>query len=253
MGAAKRESGVFYIQNLTWPQAEKIFPGSIAILPVGAIEAHGPHLPLGTDILISRALSSRVGEMLAARGLSCVILPTLTYTAAACAAAFTGTITVDASCLPAVLEGIAKALSGAKVSALAIANSHFDPAHRNSLREAVAKIEAVLPVAYPDYARKAHAVKLTDEFRSGACHAGQFETSLMLAIRGDLVRWDVAKALPDTPNSLTTAFKEGKTTFAEAGGPQAYFGYPSKATAAEGEKTLAQMATILADEVEELV
>lgn len=244
--------GIWSIQNLTWPQAREILSGAVAILPVGAVEAHGPHLPLGTDILISRAVTARTAEILRPHGISSVILPALTYTAAGCAAAFAGTVTVPAESIPPVLEGIARSLAAAKVRVLAIANAHFDPAHRNVLREAVARIEAILPVAYPDYARKVHAVRLTEEFRSGACHAGQFETSLMLAIRRDLVRWEEAEKLPDNPASLTAAFKEGKKTFEAAGGPQAYFGFPAKATAAEGEKTLEIMAKILADTIEEV-
>ncbi len=246
-----KTGGVWHIQNLTWKEAEGILPGAVALLPVGAVEAHGPHLPLGTDILISRAVVARAAELLRPHGVTTVILPSLTYTAAGCAAAFAGTVSVPAEALSASLEGIAKSLAAAKVRALGIANSHFDPAHRDALREGVARIESILPVAYPDYARKVHAVKLTEEFRSGACHAGQFETSLMLAIRQDLVKWDEAKGLPDNPSSLVTAFKEGKTTFEAAGGPKAYFGFPARATAAEGARSLETMAKILADAVEE--
>lgn len=246
-----KTGSVWYIQNLTWKEAEAALPGAVALLPVGAVEAHGPHLPLGTDILISRAVVARAAELLRANGITSVILPSLTYTAAACAAGFAGTVSIPSDSMASVLEGIARSLAAAKVRVLGIANSHFDPAHRDALREGAARIESILPVAYPDYARKVHAVKLTEEFRSGACHAGQFETSLMLAIRQDLVRWDEAKRLPDNPASLVTAFKEGKTSFAEAGGPAAYFGYPSKATAVEGAKSLETMAKILADAVEE--
>ncbi len=251
MAEKEKTPDVWYIQNLTWLQAKEILPGAAAILPVGAIEAHGPHLPIGTDILISRAVAARSAELLREHGVSSVVLPSLTYTAALSAREFPGTITIPAEALMPLLVGIAESLAAAKTRVLAIVNSHFEPAHRAILRDAVAKIGSILPVAYPDYARKVHAVKLTDEFRSGACHAGQFETSLMLAIRQDLVRWDVAKTLADNPQSLTAALKEGKDTFEKAGGREAYFGFPAKATAAEGAKSLETMAKILADAVEE--
>ena len=88
---------------------------------------------------------------------------------------------------------------------------------------------------------------LTEEFQSGACHAGQFETSLILADRPELVDRAAGEALADNPASLTEAFARGATTFAEAGGPEAYFGYPRRAGAAEGEASYAVMAEALAD------
>ena len=57
------------------------------------------------------------------------------------------------------------------------------------------------------------------------------------------------EALADNPASLTEAFARGATTFAEAGGPEAYFGYPRRAGAAEGEASYAVMAEALADAV----
>ena len=69
---------------MTWEEArDAAGPGSVAILPVGAIEAHGPHLPLETDVIIAQAMARSGAARLAARGLRVVVLPPLTYTAAA--------------------------------------------------------------------------------------------------------------------------------------------------------------------------
>jgi len=103
----------------------------------------------------------------------------------------------------------------------------------------------------PDLTRKPWAARLTEEFRSGACHAGRFEGSIVLAERPDLVREPVQKALAPNPASLSTAIRAGARTFAEAGGPRAYFGAPAEATAEEGRATIETLGQILADAVRE--
>lgn len=130
---------------------------------------------------------------------------------------------------------------------LAFANSHFDPDNVAMLREAADAARALgLPVAFPDFTRRALAQTLTAEFISGACHAGQFETSLVLADRPNLVDNAARAALAENTASLTEAFARGAKTFAEAGGPDAYFGAPHAASAEEGEHSFAIMADALA-------
>ncbi len=92
---------------------------------------------------------------------------------------------------------------------------------------------------------------LSAEFKSGACHAGRFEGSIVLAERPDLVRDDVRRGLGAVTASLSTAIAEGKRTFAEAGGPRAYFGDPAAASAEEGRRTIATLGAILAEAVME--
>ena len=54
--------------------------GTVAVLPVGAIEAHGPHLPLATDVVIARAMARAGAGRIAARGFGAVLLPPLAFT-----------------------------------------------------------------------------------------------------------------------------------------------------------------------------
>jgi creatinine amidohydrolase len=221
-----------------------------AILPLGAVEAHGPHLPLETDVIISDGMAARAARMLEAEGVRAFVLPVLAYAPAGYASEFAGTISIGAATARAVLIDIARSLKDQGFACLAFANSHFDPANVAMLREAAAEVAALgLPVAFPDFTRRALAGTLTEEFQSGACHAGRFETSLVLADRPDLVDAAAGKALADNPASLVTAFARGATTFAEAGGPDAYFGSPSQASAAEGEQSYDVMAAALAQAV----
>jgi creatinine amidohydrolase len=221
-----------------------------AILPLGAVEAHGPHLPLCTDVVISDGVAARAAAMLEAEGIPAFVLPPLAYAPAGYASEFAGTISIGAAAAKAMLLDVARSLKQQGFACLGFANSHFDPANVAMLREAAAEIAALgLPVAFPDFTRRALAATLTEEFQSGACHAGQFETSLVLADRPDLVDAAAGQALSDNPSSLVAAFARGATTFAEAGGPDAYFGSPAQASATEGEQSYDVMAAALAETV----
>src|ERR1043165_6982380 len=81
--------------NLTWEEVRDLPRArAVAILPTGAIEAHGPHLPLGTDVIIAQAMSRRAAERLSGRGYDVILLPALAYTAAGFAAGFAGTLSL---------------------------------------------------------------------------------------------------------------------------------------------------------------
>lgn len=224
----------------------------VAILPCGATEAHGPHLPLNTDVIISEGVSTRALKLLEAQNIAAIILPPLAYMPAGYAEAFSGTINVSAAAAKALLLDIAMSLKAQDFACLALANSHFDPANVAMLREAAEEIRGRgLRVAFPDFTRRKLAQTLTEEFQSGACHAGQFETSLVMAARPGLVDEKSRAGLADNPSSLTDAFSKGARTFADAGGPEAYFGFPRHASPAEGEQSFAIMARALVTAVEE--
>ena len=238
---------------MTWEEArDAAGPKSAAILPVGAIEAHGPHLPLETDVIIAQAMARSGAARLAGRGLSVVVLPALTYTAAAFAQGFHGTLSLRPETVTATVLDIAGSLNRHGFGLLAIANAHLDPAHLASLDAAVKLIrrDLGLAVAFPNLAAKPWALRLSDEFKSGACHAGQFETSIVLAERPELVRDAARAALPPNPASLSRAIRDGKQSFEEAGGARAYFGFPAQATEEEGRATIETLGAILDEAVQ---
>jgi creatinine amidohydrolase len=237
---------------MTWEEAwDAAGPGSVAILPVGAIEAHGPHLPLETDVIIAQAMARTGAVRLVARGSRVTVLPPLTYTAAAFAQDFAGTLSLRPETVTATVVDIAGSLTRHGFAVLAIANAHLDPGHLASLEAAVKLIrrDLGLAVAFPNLAAKPWALRLSDEFRSGACHAGQFETSIVLAERPELVREATRTALPANPASLSRAIRDGKQSFEQAGGPRAYFGFPAQATVEEGRATIEILGGILDEAV----
>jgi creatinine amidohydrolase len=240
------------LAELTWEEVRDLDRArAVAVLPVGAIEAHGPHLPLGTDVVIAQAMARAAAERLARRGVQAVLLPALPFTAAPFGSAFAGTLSVSGAAVTALLLDVARELARHGFAALAIANAHLDPAHLEAVAAAAARAreEGLLPVAWPDVTRKPWVNRLTEEFRSGACHAGRYEGSIMMAVRPDLVRDEVRRALPPNPASLAAAIRDGARTFEEAGGPRGYFGWPADASAEEGRATIEVLGEILAEAV----
>jgi creatinine amidohydrolase len=226
------------LSEMTWEEVRELDRArTVAVLPVGAIEAHGPHLALATDVVIARGMARVGAARLRAAG----------HHAAPFGAAFAGTLSIRAETVTALVLDLARELTRHGFAALGIANAHLDPTHLRSLADAVdrAREEGLLPIAWPNLTRQPWAARLTEEFQSGACHAGRFEGSIVLAERPELVRADTAAKLAPNPASLSVAIREGRQTFEEAGGPRAYFGAPAEATAQEGRATLEVLGTIL--------
>ena len=225
----------------------------VALLPVGAVEAHGPHLPLVTDVVIATAAAEAALPGLRHLGLHPMLLPPLPYTAAPFAAGFAGTISVRPATVTALLADIAASLERQGVAALVIVNAHLDPAHLGSIRDAVRAHGSPMPVIHPDLTERRWALRLTEEFRGGACHAGRYETSVVMAAAPELVREELRRALPGNPASLSAAIRAGKVTFEDAGVVEAYCGEPAAATAEEGEKTVEVLGGIVVEAVAERV
>ena len=246
---------VYELAQLTWEEVRDLDrAATMVVLPVGAIEAHGPHLPLDTDVVIATAMARAGARRLGARHVV-LILPALAYTAAPFAAAFQGTLSISGITVTGIIVDLARSLSEQGFRLLAIANAHLDPEHLTALNEAVklGRADGLLPIIFPDLTRRPWGSRLGEEFKSGACHAGQFETSIVLHERADAVRHEVRQSLAPNPQSLSEAIKAGKQTFAEAGGPRAYFGDPASATLDEGSHLVEALGSVLEDAVMEAI
>lgn len=224
--------------NLTWKEArEALGRGVVAILPIGSTEAHGPHLPLATDVIISEEMSLRAAEKLKGQGIETLVLPAISYSVTDFSSDFSGTISVSKETAAALIHDICVSLYAQGARLVVIANSHLEPEHIASINDAIemVKQETGRAVAFPDKRRRRWAEKLTEEFRRGDCHAGSYETSLVMAARPGLVREDIRHSLERVPISIAEKIKDGARNFIEAGGTEAYFGDPRSASREEGE------------------
>lgn len=231
---------VIRLAELTSPEVEALRARSpVALWPVGATEPHGPHAPLGTDTLISLGICERAAARLDDPPL--VVLPPLAFGVTRYAAAFAGTIGISESTLTSLVRDVAAAVKTQGFERLVIVNSHFEPEQVQTLRQAAQEAGAL----YLDLVRRRYAQRLTDEFRRGSCHAGRYETSLVLADAPQLIDVETMADLPALEVDMPSAMAAGRTDFLAMGMDQAYCGAPAEATATEGAATFETLTEML--------
>lgn len=240
--------------RMRYPEVQALLAASassVAIIPAGSVEAHGPHLPLSTDTMISTEVARRAAQQLADAGWTAIVFPPVHYGVTDWAASFAGTTSIPADVTHGLFMAAAHAARDMGFTRVAITNAHLEPGHIMTLRKVSKDFEAATgsPLVFSDKTRRVNAEQLTEEFRSGSCHAGQYETSLILAIDPSLVRRDVAQALPEHHVALHEKIAAGAKDFAECGLSDAYCGKPGEASAEEGERTLSTLSTMVADAV----
>ncbi|OJY27701.1 MAG: hypothetical protein BGO98_41295 [Myxococcales bacterium 68-20] len=239
-----------HLADLTYEEVAEIVSAgpSVAIVPVGSVEPHGPHLPLHTDTTISEACAARAADALEGAGVRAVVAPSVPYGVTEYARGFSGAIGVPAAALTAMLRAIAERLLDCGFTHVCFVNNHLEPAHDVAVRAAIDGLpEGAASVACPLTRRWGRT--LSDEFKRGECHAGRYETSLVLAA-GKRVKGTLGD-LPKIGLSLSEAIKAGKATFAEIGMDRAYTGAPAEATSEEGDELYARLVTMVVTEVTE--
>ena len=240
-----------WLARMTSPQLAALVAGDrrvIALVPIGSTEPHGPHLALATDVAISEAACARAAPRLDAAGLAAVIAPAVAYGVTECAAGFAGAVSVPAATLTAFVRAIADGLLATGCAHVCLVNNHLEPAHDAAVRAAAAgAAPGTISVACPLTRRWGRT--LTAEFKSGACHAGQYETSIVLAADAALVDEAARASLPPVPISLSDALRAGVATFTAMGLDRAYAGDPAAATASEGDHSLERLADMIVGEI----
>jgi creatinine amidohydrolase len=244
-----------FLSKLTYPEAAGVLgPETVAIVPIGCTEPHGPHLPLDTDVTIAVAQSRRAAELLAEERVRAVVLPALGYGVTNFTDGFAGRITIQPATLWNLLEDIVDALEQHGVRRVVFSNGHLEPAHVAVLRGVAMdherRTELDAQVLFVDVTRRRHAEALGDAFRKGD-HAGRYETSLVLAADPEAVREEVRLHLAPVEVDLVGAIRGGALHFVDIGVKQAYCGDPARASAEEGRATIETLARMIADAVRE--
>jgi creatinine amidohydrolase len=234
------------LRGLTSSQAAALDAGAIGIVPVGACEQHGPHLPLGTDSLITEALVRDVAGRVAA---PLVVAPLIAVGLSDHHAAFAGTVTLARETLFALVDAHVAAFARMGVRRVALLSAHGG--NFAALAEAAGAAGSGVEVhAYADFAR--FLAVMADAGRAAGLdapatdsHAGAYETSMVLALAGADAVGDFADVEGYT--AAEDGWLERLSDGVEQLSPTGVIGRPAGATAAVGVRVLDALAGEIAD------
>ncbi|MCF8367531.1 MAG: creatininase family protein [Bacteroidales bacterium] len=240
--------------ELTWPEAEEILKHiDIALLPVGAIEQHGPHLPLDVDSFDADYLARRVAE--ACSEPRPLVLPLIPYGVSYHHNDFKGTISVSNEALANIIYEIGMSLARNGIKKLIIINGHGD--NSPTLRYAAQRInkDARIFTCVDTGETSDFDIEKITETKNDV-HAGETETSTSLATRPNLVKMELAE--PSIPNFSTRYLNFSSVrgipwyAYTKKISESGVMGDPTKATVEKGEKIWEIMIAHLVVLVEDL-
>jgi creatinine amidohydrolase len=241
------------LEELSWPQIDRFDrQRTLFILPIGMIEQHGPHLPVGADTIgvthEANETATRVGRALP--DWNVVMMPPINYGQAGANVlgdrlVHPGTYAIRQSTLRALVADLGGELAQNNFKWIFVLNGHGAPTHNIAINEACDFVSETFRVTMlhvtglfrGDASTQAMGEQINARHFSAAdrsafgldVHAGVAETSGILAIRPDLVRADYK-----TLQSRTGTTVEELRAVATAPGWPGYFSSPARATAAHG-------------------
>lgn len=231
----------------------------IVLLPLGAIEQHGPHLPLAVDWLGAEALARHVAPHLERAGYPCVLAPSLPYGASPLATDWSGTVSLRGATLRRVVGEILAALGGHGFRRFVLVNYQADPGHlaamaaikRDAKRRRGTRVlfAGFAPTPSPAMLDRRVSALLRSPRPEREWHAGELETAVMLAIRPDLVRRAVARRLAPAWVDWRARLTPGTTFRRIHPAGRGYFGAPAVARAATGRQALRLRGRLIAAEL----
>lgn len=238
--------------TLTSPELSELAKqDALAVLPLGAVEQHGPHLPLGTDLIIAEGLLAAVRDRLApVRPI--LVLPSLALGASAEHEHFGGTLSVSAGEAARTISAVGERVRAAGIERLVLLNAHGGNHAVMTSAALDLRRRLGLLVVKASYLRldTPEDVLAADELRHGL-HGGQAETAIMLALAPGMVRMDRARSFESIGEKSDDSplGPEGAAAWAwmaEDLNPAGVVGRADRATAEQGRRLIDHYASLLA-------
>lgn len=239
------------LDKLTWPEVKTAIDGGrdTVVMALGATEQHGPHMPLATDALLgdhmARLLAERIDAFLA---------PTLRVGCSEHHVGFAGTMSISETTMHAVVADLVRSFLGGGFRRIVLLPSHggnFAPLaaalellDTDERAHVIAVTELAVLFEIAQLGEREYGVPLTD----GGLHAGEWETSLMLALHPELVKMERAEAgfTGDLQEAVASMFSGGVASISANGA----IGDPTSASSEHGERYWSAVEEIVLDRVE---
>ena len=248
-----------YLPYLSWTQITELpdRENTVIVLPTGATEQHGPHLPCAVDTVISAGV---VGHALARlpEAVPAYAMAPITYGKSEEHLHFPGTMTLSGETLLATMNEIGESVYRAGFRKLLIVNGHGGQPQVMEIAARELRLRHGDFIVVPSFTWRVPHVAgqyLSEREKKLAMHAGHAETALMLALAPDTVRMDhaVANYPPEFPSKLLSP--DGRPACAWSArdfGPSGVIGDPLPATAAQGQAILDSLADSWSQAITEL-
>jgi creatinine amidohydrolase len=226
---------------------------AMVIVPVASLEQHGPHLPVEVDSVLGETVALRTAQKVQAKGETVLVLPVIWTGLSEHHMSFGGTVTLDNAAFAAVIEGVVRSLLRHGFRRIVLLNAHGG--NENALRTITDNLTPKLGVPIVQftywYAAAVPIAKIL-ETQGGLSHACEAETSMMLAVRPELVATDripLAKAnrTPDTDDVAGGGVYLWRSIGSRSG--SGVLGNPEAASAEKGERLFDAISTALADKL----
>jgi creatinine amidohydrolase len=226
---------------------------AIVILPIAALEQHGPHLPVEVDTILAETVAARTAQKALAKGQPVLVLPALWTGLSEHHMSFGGTITLDNATFAALVEGVVRSVLHHGFRRIVLLNAHGG--NENALRTIVDDLTPKLgvPIVHLTYwYAAAVAIAKILETQGGLQHACEAETAMMMAVRPDLVaRERIPLAKSNTTPDVRDVVGGGVYMWRSVGSRSAsgVIGNPEAATPEKGEALFDVISTALADKL----
>ena len=247
-----------FLDQLTTREVEwmKINSPWVALFPLGSVEPHGPHLPLATDRYLSEENARYAAIELRKKDVNAWVVPSCPYGVTEFAHGFDGAITLPPDLFESLLIRLAEQYFQAGCHHLCFINHHLEPKQLQSLNQVTQTLKKQYKpshVSFPQVVSKRWGRALGAEFRSGACHAGAYEGSMIAYSHQNTVDAEIASALPEVKISLSKAIHAGCDGFLDAGMHLAYTGNPAEISSEEGHRLYQAHTVMVCTEVMESI
>ncbi len=247
------------LTDLTASELQQIDKANCSVIvPLGSVEQHGPHLPLGTKCFLAEAIAFDAASRLRAENLSVLISPTIPFMPCQSSCGFPGSFAIGARTYSDALYEIGSALSRDGFKFVYFVNLSVSPDALKAVQVAVADLNTLrdfkaydpMPLwTFSQNERLESFIKNLGLDPANEIHGDVKETSVLLQLDPDLLRSEIAAQLKPCRVNATWEVLKGNFSFQEMGSESGYLGSPNMANPELGSLFLEEAAFGLAESI----